>query len=44
MLTRDTSYDISVEVIEEQTINRAALEEEKEKLLARLAEIEKLLA
>lgn len=39
-----TNYDVTVEVIEDAEIDRKALEEEKAKLLARLAEIEKLLA
>jgi hypothetical protein len=38
-----TEYDIEVERVEEEKIDRLALEQEKEKLLARLAEIEKLL-
>lgn len=37
-------YNITVEEVEEATIDRKALEEEKAKLLARLAEIEALLA
>lgn len=37
-------YDVTVEEIEETGINRQALEDEKAKLLARLAEIETLLA
>lgn len=37
-------HNVTFEEIEEPTIDRRALEEEKEKLLARLAEIEKLLA
>lgn len=39
----ETKYDIEVERVEEEKIDRPALEQEKEKLLARLAEIEKLL-
>lgn len=43
-LEMDTEYDVTTEILEEAKIDRAALEEEKERLLARLAEIEKLLA
>lgn len=42
-LTRETEYSVEVEEIKEAGIDRAALEEEKEKLIARLAEIERLL-
>ena len=40
----ESVYDITVERIEDAPIDRTALEQEKEKLLARLEEIEKLLA
>ena len=40
----ENDYDISVEEVEEKEVDRKALEEEKSKLLARLAEIERLLA
>ena len=43
-LEQDTDLDVSIEVMETAGIDRAALMEEKEKLLARLAEIENLLA
>lgn len=39
-----TNYDVTVEEVEEPTINREALKEEKAKLLARIAEIDSLLA
>lgn len=39
-----TDYNVTVEEIREVEIDRAALMDEREKLLARLAEIEKLLA
>ena len=42
-LALETEYDITVAEVEDAGIDRAALIEEKEKLLARLAEIEKLL-
>lgn len=44
LLNQKTEYDISVNVIDENQIDRAALEAEKEKLLARLAEIDAMLA
>ena len=43
-LALETEYDITVTEVEDASIDRAALIEEKEKLLVRLAEIEKLLA
>lgn len=43
-LEQDSDLDVTVEVMETAGIDRAALMEEKEKLLARLAEIENLLA
>lgn len=43
-LEQDTDLDVTVEVMETAGIDRAALMDEKEKLLARLAEIENLLA
>ena len=42
-LALETEYDVTVAEVEDAGIDRAALIEEKEKLLARLAEIEKLL-
>lgn len=41
---RDPHFDISIEEIHDNGSDRLALEAEKEKLLARLAEIEKLLS
>lgn len=43
-LEQDTDLDVTVEVMETAGIDRAALMAEKEKILARLAEIENLLA
>ena len=39
----DTEYDVTVEILEEAEIDRNALIEERERLLARLEEINKLL-
>ena len=43
-LANTNGMNVTVEIIEEKEIDRAALIAEKEKILARLAEIEKLLA
>lgn len=43
-LEKDTGLDVDIEVLETPGLDRAALEEEKAKLLSRLEEIEKLLA
>lgn len=43
-LEQDTNLDVTVEVMEAAGIDRAALMEEKKKLLSRLAEIENLLS
>lgn len=40
----NTKYDVSFEIVADGEINKTALEEEREKLLARIAEIDRILA